>query len=104
MSAAATGGRPPVTAGQVGEGLRSVLDPELGLSVVELGLIYEVTVDDGRVCIRMTLTAPGCPLHAVMPDWVREAARGVPGVREVEVELTFDPPWTPDRIAAPPAC
>jgi metal-sulfur cluster biosynthetic enzyme len=75
-----------------------VIDPELGLSVVELGLIYAVTVDDDRVRVRMTLTAPGCPLHAVMPGWVREAVRSVPGVREAEVDLTFDPPWTPDRM------
>jgi metal-sulfur cluster biosynthetic enzyme len=90
---------PPVTPAQVTEALRGVIDPELGLSVVELGLIYAVTVDDGRVRVRMTLTAPGCPLHTVMPDWVREAVRGIPGVQDAEVELTFDPPWTPDRMA-----
>lgn len=80
--------------------LRSVFDPELGLSVVELGLIYGVTVEEDRVTVRMTLTAPGCPLHAVMPEWVREAVRALPGVREVDVQLTFDPPWTPERILA----
>ena len=89
---------PAVTPGQVTEALRGVIDPELGLSVVELGLIYGVTVDDGRVRVRMTLTAPGCPLHAVMPGWVREAVRGIPGVREAEVDLTFDPPWTRERM------
>jgi metal-sulfur cluster biosynthetic enzyme len=89
---------PAVTPGQVTDALRAVIDPELGLSVVELGLIYAVTVEDGRVRVRMTLTAPGCPLHAVMPDWVREAVRGIPGAREVEVDLTFDPPWTPERM------
>ena len=89
---------PRVTAAQVTDALRNVIDPELGLSVVELGLIYAVTVDDGRVRVQMTLTAPGCPLHAVMPGWVREAVRGIPGVREAEVDLTFDPPWTPERM------
>jgi metal-sulfur cluster biosynthetic enzyme len=89
---------PRVTAAHVTDALRTVIDPELGLSVVELGLIYAVAVDDGRVRVRMTLTAPGCPLHAVMPGWVREAVRGVPGVREAEVEVTFDPPWTPERM------
>jgi MoaA/NifB/PqqE/SkfB family radical SAM enzyme/metal-sulfur cluster biosynthetic enzyme len=88
-----------VTPAQVTGALRAVIDPELGLSVVELGLIYGVTVEAGRVRIRMTLTAPGCPLHAVMPEWVREAVRGLPGVTDVAVELTFDPPWTPERMA-----
>jgi metal-sulfur cluster biosynthetic enzyme len=85
---------------QVREVLRSVFDPELGLSVVELGLIYGITIDGGRVAIRMTLTAPGCPLHAEMPAWVREAVRALPGVEAVDVELTFEPPWTPERIAS----
>jgi metal-sulfur cluster biosynthetic enzyme len=89
---------PRVTPARVTEALRGVIDPELGLSVVELGLIYAVAVDDGRVRVRMTLTAPGCPLHAVMPDWVREAVQGIPGVRDAEVELTFDPPWTPELM------
>jgi metal-sulfur cluster biosynthetic enzyme len=88
-----------VTAAQVTEALRGVIDPELGLSVVELGLIYAVTVDDGHVRVRMTLTAPGCPLHAVMPGWVLAAVRGIPGVRDADVELTFDPPWTPDLMS-----
>jgi len=100
------GGAEPVpgpTEAAVTEALRSVIDPELGLSVVELGLIYGIRIEDGRVGVRMTLTAPGCPLHAVMPEWVRDAVRSVPGVREVAVELTFDPPWSPDRIAVGPA-
>ena len=78
--------------------LRTVLDPELGMSVVELGLIYGIDVKDGAVEITMTLTAPGCPIHDVMGEWVRSAVRGVPGVERVDVRLTFDPPWTPDRI------
>jgi MoaA/NifB/PqqE/SkfB family radical SAM enzyme/metal-sulfur cluster biosynthetic enzyme len=93
------GDAPAVTPAQIVGALGAVIDPELGLSVVELGLIYGVTVEAGRVRVRMTLTAPGCPLHAVMPEWVREAVRGLPGVTDVEVELTFDPPWTPERMA-----
>ncbi|MBI4593248.1 MAG: DUF59 domain-containing protein, partial [Candidatus Rokubacteria bacterium] len=65
---------------RVWEALRTVLDPELGLSIVELGLVYGVDVHDGRVGVTMTLTAPGCPLHDVMPAWVREAVMKVPGV------------------------
>jgi radical SAM protein with 4Fe4S-binding SPASM domain len=78
--------------------LGTVFDPELGMSIVDLGLVYDVRVRDGAVAITMTLTAPGCPIHDVMPDWVRTAVLGVPGVERVEVALTFEPPWTPDRI------
>ena len=78
--------------------LDTVLDPERGMSVVELGLIYGIDVADGAVGITMTLTAPGCPLHDVMAEWVRAALRGVSGVERVDVGLTFDPPWTPDRV------
>ena len=78
--------------------LNTVLDPELGMSVVELGLIYGIDVTNGAVGITMTLTAPGCPIHDVMGDWVRAAVLRVPGVERVDVRLTFDPPWTPDRI------
>ena len=81
------------------EALRTVFDPELGLSVVDLGLVYGITIDGGAVAITMTLTTPGCPIHDVMPAWVREAVMKIPGVERVDVALTFDPPWTPDRMA-----
>jgi radical SAM protein len=88
----------PVREADVLDALEGVLDPELGMSVVKLGLIYEVTVAGGDVRIVMTLTAQGCPLHAVMTDGAREAVAKLPGVERVEVVLTFDPPWSPDRI------
>ena len=69
------------------------------MSVVELGLVYGIDVNRGAVGIMMTLTARGCPIHDVMAEWVREVVLKVPGVERVEVTLTFDPPWTPDRIA-----
>jgi metal-sulfur cluster biosynthetic enzyme len=78
--------------------LDSVVDPELGMSLVALGLVYGVHIVGGTVRITMTLTARGCPLHEVMTGWVRTAVSGVPGVDRVEIVLTFDPPWTPDRI------
>lgn len=84
---------------RVEQALESVLDPELGLSVVALGMIYGIDVDGTTARIRMTLTAQGCPLHEVMVEAVRAAAGGVPGIERAEVELVFDPPWTPDRIA-----
>jgi len=87
-----------VTAEQITDALRDVLDPELGMSVVDLGLIYGIDIDDGAVAVTMTLTAPGCPIHAAMAEWVQRAAMRVPGVSSVEVTITFDPPWTPERI------
>ncbi|HEU4369378.1 MAG TPA: iron-sulfur cluster assembly protein [Methylomirabilota bacterium] len=89
---------PPVSEGAVMQALGTVFDPELGMSIVDVGLVYEVRVRGGAVGITMTLTAPGCPIHDVMPEWVRTAVRRVPGVEHVEVTLTFEPAWTPDRI------
>ena len=83
---------------QIIEALRDVFDPELGMSVVDLGLIYDVAIDAGRVQITMTLTTQGCPLHDSMAEWVRQAVGRIPGVEEVMVSIVFDPPWTPDRI------
>jgi metal-sulfur cluster biosynthetic enzyme len=87
-----------ITEAQVLSSLTSVLDPELGLSIVDLGLVYGVRIEGGRVDVTMTLTAPGCPLHDVLADWARAAVAAIPGVERCEVALTFDPPWTPDRI------
>lgn len=87
-----------VDTGKVWTSLRAVLDPELGMSIVDLGLVYGVEVRDATVHVTMTLTTPGCPLHGAMTGWVRQAVMLVPGVESVEVQLTFDPPWTPERI------
>ncbi len=79
---------------------KTVFDPEIPVDIYELGLIYKVDIDDDRkVDIEMTLTAPGCPVAGDMPGWVETAARGVEGVRDVEVRLTFDPPWDPSRMS-----
>lgn len=83
---------------QVTEALREVFDPELGMSVVDLGLIYDVRIEGDRIDIIMTLTAEGCPLHDAMSEWVRQAVGRIPGVKAVAVAITFDPPWTPDRL------
>jgi metal-sulfur cluster biosynthetic enzyme len=83
---------------QITEALREVFDPELGMSVVDLGLIYDVAIDAGRVRITMTLTIQGCPLHDSMTEWVRQAVGRIPGVEDVVVVIVFDPPWTPDLI------
>lgn len=79
---------------------KSVFDPEIPVDIYELGLIYKVDIDDDRkVDIDMTLTAPGCPVAGDMPGWVENAARTVEGVEDVEVRLTFDPPWDPSRMS-----
>jgi len=79
---------------------KTVFDPEIPVDIYELGLIYKVDIDDDRkVDIEMTLTAPGCPVAGDMPGWVETAAKGVEGVADVEVRLTFDPPWDPSRMS-----
>jgi metal-sulfur cluster biosynthetic enzyme len=77
--------------------LAGVVDPELGIDIVELGLVYRLEVDERAVSVLMTLTTPGCPLHDVLVDAV-ERALDRPGGPRVDVEVTFDPPWDPDRI------
>ena len=80
--------------------LKSVYDPEIPTDIYELGLIYKVELEDDRTLkVLMTLTAPGCPVAGEMPIWVQEACEAVEGVRRVEVDMTFDPPWTPDRMS-----
>ncbi len=80
--------------------MRKVFDPEMPVNVYELGLIYDVTVDDaGHAAIRMTLTAPNCPVAGSLPAEVERAVRAVPGVTDVKLELTFDPPWTKARMS-----
>ncbi len=79
---------------------KTVFDPEIPVDVYELGLIYKVDVSDDRdVDVDMTLTAPGCPVAGDMVMWVENAARSVAGVRDVKVNLTFDPPWDPSRMS-----
>lgn len=83
------------------EELRKVIDPELGINIVDLGLIYDITVEADAVDVLMTLTTPGCPLHDVFRELVTEAAANVNGVEEgdVDVELTFDPPWSEEKMS-----
>ncbi len=80
--------------------LKTVYDPEIPADIYELGLIYKIDIEDDRsVKIDMTLTAPGCPVAGEMPGWVQNAVSTVEGVSDVEVEMTFDPPWSPDRMS-----
>ena len=82
------------------EALREVFDPEIPVNIHELGLIYGVDVSpSGSVSVRMTLTAAGCPAAQVLPRDVERRVRAVPGVTDVTVEVTFDPPWDPSRMS-----
>ena len=79
---------------------KTVFDPEIPVDIYELGLIYKVDINDERhVDVEMTLTAPGCPVAGEMPGWVEAAAKRVEGVSSVNVNLVFDPPWTPARMS-----
>ena len=88
-----------VTKKDVMKSLRECYDPEIGISLVDMGLIYDVKVDKDKVHIKMTLTTPGCPMHSFMVQDVREKVKALKGVKGVEVELVWDPPWTPDRMS-----
>ncbi len=80
--------------------LKTVYDPEIPSDIYEIGLIYRIDIEDDRtIKIDMTLTAPGCPVAGEMPGWVHDAVATVPGVMDVEVNMVFDPPWTPDRLS-----
>ena len=80
--------------------LKTVYDPEIPADIYELGLIYNVDIDDGRfVTIEMTLTAPACPVAGEMPSWVENAVSAVPGVAGAKVNMVFDPPWDQSRMS-----
>jgi metal-sulfur cluster biosynthetic enzyme len=84
---------------QVREALKQVIDPELDVNIVDLGLIYEIEVEEDKVEILMTLTTPGCPLSGVFDEMVRQEVGVIEGVNKVDVELTFEPSWTPEKMS-----
>jgi metal-sulfur cluster biosynthetic enzyme len=89
-----------VTVDDVNEALRDVIDPELGLDFVELGLIYEIEVDDdGIVRVTYTLTSPGCPIGPQVAEQIEEFVGDLDGVRDVQPTMTFTPPWTPELMS-----
>ena len=88
-----------VTVEQVRDALKEVYDPEIPVNVVDLGLIYEMDVNDSNeVFVKMTLTAPGCGMGPYIAQQAEWAVAEIEGVEDVNVELTFDPPWTPDML------
>jgi len=79
---------------EIYEALRQVIDPEVGFDVVSLGLIRNIKVENGKVHIVMTLSSPQCPISDVILGWVKESVMNVNGVQDVDIELTFNPPWS----------
>jgi metal-sulfur cluster biosynthetic enzyme len=95
-----TGNRVSASAEEVLEALRAVEDPEAAMSIVDLGLVYDVQCAEQQVKVDMTLTSPSCPLGPYMVDEVIAAVRAaVPGMPDVQVNLVWDPPWTPERMS-----
>ena len=88
-----------VTENDVIEALHGVEDPELGMDIVEIGLFYEAHIDGTNVKVVHSLTSMGCPAGPMIQDGIHDAVAALPGVEHVDVELTFDPPWTPDRMS-----
>ena len=82
------------------EACRTVFDPEIPVNIYDLGLVYTVAIDaENAVNIAMTLTAPGCPVAGEMPGWVANAVEPLAGVKQVDVQMTFDPPWGMDMMS-----
>ena len=85
---------------QVIEAIKTVYDPEIPVNIYELGLIYEVTIDaDNEAYVLMTLTSPSCPVAEILPPEVHQKVESVDGVSKATVEITWDPPWDPDRMS-----
>ena len=88
-----------VTKDDVVEALHGVEDPELGMDIVELGLLYDVAVDGSKVHVTYSLTSMGCPVGPMLEQQITETVAEMPGVDDVESELTWDPPWTPEKMS-----
>ncbi len=88
-----------ITEAEVLEALKTVYDPELGLDIVNLGLIYAIELHEDTVHVLMTLTTPGCPMHDAIGVGAEWALKQLPGINHVEIELTWEPPWEPSRMS-----
>ena len=88
-----------LTEDDVREALENVIDPELGLDFVELGLVYDIAIDDTEVTVTFTLTTPGCPIGPQVSEQMEEFVGDLPGVTKVHPKLVFTPPWTPDLMS-----
>lgn len=90
---------PVVSAAQIEEALKDVIDPELGLDIVNLGLVYTLQLVGGNVAVTMTLTTPGCPMHGSIKRDILYRLERLPGVEWVDIELVWDPPWSPEAMS-----
>lgn len=95
----ADGARVGVTVDQVYGALHEVYDPELGVNVVDLGLVYDVEVHGGEVDIAMTMTTPGCPMHDAIVQGAQVAVEDMPGVRQARIHVVWTPPWDPSMMS-----
>jgi FeS assembly SUF system protein len=84
---------------EVYEALQTCYDPEIPVNIVDLGLIYDVAINDDNVAVKMTLTAPGCGMGGIIANQAREKILDLPGVKEATVDLVWDPPWDPSRMS-----
>ena len=87
-----------LSAETVRQALRQVKDPELDMNIVDLGLVYDVEVEDGLVRINMTLTSPGCPAGPMITNDIYKVVRAIEGVQDVDIDIVWEPYWTPERI------
>lgn len=90
---------PPIEEATLRETLRQVVDPELDCNIVDLGLVYGIIIEGARVTVTMTLTTPGCPMHESIAWGVKSALLNLKGVDDVEVEIVWEPPWTPAHMS-----
>ena len=88
-----------VTEDVIVEALREIYDPVLHYNIYDLGLVYDVTIDDGKVGVLMTLTTPACPIGPMVTEQLQETLRPIPGVKDVDIQWTFDPAWHPDMMS-----
>ena len=88
-----------LTKEKITEELKSVTDPEMHVNIVDLGLLYDVKIDGGMVAVIMTLTSPACPVGPLILEAIEETVKGMQGVKGVNVEIVWDPPWGPDKMS-----
>ncbi len=88
-----------ITKDQVMQRLEEVIDPEIGLNIVEMGLIYGVEIKEDSVNVKMTLTAPGCPLQNTLVAIAKDSLQQIPGIKDVKIEIVWDPPWHPSMLS-----
>lgn len=92
------GTAPAWSSDQIREVLRGVFDPELHMNIVDLGLVYEVLVEQSKVHVKMTLTSPGCPYGPYLIHQVKDTVQSLKGIQEARVEVVWEPPWGPDKM------